>query len=183
VKSRTATQTRTLTIQGAEGSSGCSGNTEEAKLSSPSEIVNQRWRKSRNSKDLEELIEARVAGIRKTDLLNMQYTTDPRKATILILVARLPAAQGTQTKMAIPVPMGKIIQARPQKAVTASSSTMTQRLTMVKMRIFRTTSPTVTPIMDRTVAMEVEISNEDQVQPLEICGVTLMATDRVVGPI
>ena len=111
----------------------------------------------------------------------MQYTTDPRKAT---MVARPLAARGTQTKMAIHLPMGKITQPRPQKAVmTASSSTTIQRLMTVNMQIFRTASPTVTPIMDRTVAMEVEISNEDQVQPLEICGATLTATDRVVGPI
>jgi len=86
--------------------------------------------------------------------------------------------------MVIHLAMGKITPPRPQKAVmTASSSMTTQRLKRVNIRIFRTASRTVTPIMDRTVAMEVEISNEDQVQPLETCGATLMATDRVVGPI
>lgn len=100
------------------------------------------------------------------------------------MVAHLPAVWATQTKMVSHSAMGKISRPRPRRAaMTASSSMTTQRLKRVNIRTFPTASRTITPIMDRTAAMEVIISNEDQVQPSETCETTLTATDRAVGPI
>ena len=174
-----ATQTRTLMTQGGEGSSVCSGNTGEAKLSNPSEIVNRRWRKSRNRKDPEERIAVSVAAIR--EMLVTGVVTGLREATA---VAHPPAAREAQTTMTNHLATGTISPARPQKAaMTASSSTTTQRLTTVNMPMLRTTSHRATPIMDRTAATEAGTSNEDQARPLGICGATLMATGRAEAPI
>jgi len=164
--------------QGGEGSSVCSGNTEEAKLSNPSEIAKRRRQDSRNRKDPEEVVEVAVAAIRKT--LVMCATTGLREATV---VAHPPAAREAQATM-IRLPMETMKRARPQKAaMTASSSMTTQRPTTANMPMLRTTRHRVTPIMDKTVAMEAETSSEDQVRPLAICGATLMATDRAEAPI
>ena len=165
--------------RGGEGSGVCSGNTEGAKLSNPSEIVNRRWRKSRNRKDPEELIAVSVAAIREMPVTGVN--TDLREATA---VAHPPAARGAQTRMTSHLATETISPARPQKAAMTASSSMTiQRLTTVNMPMFRTTSHRVTPIMDKTVAMEAGTSNGDQVRPLEICGATHMATDRAEAPI